>query len=332
MEKVRIVSLVSWILRKHIKKINQDTVLFTPGPASLTYENLVSLAPVFGRGDSKYQNLELGVLNWLLDISEQTEIVRLQGSATLAIEIALENFVTGRVLLFQTGFYSNRISEMLSHRGDVQVSTLAPHEVIPSGETYDWIIGCPTETSTGYFTPITYLRDLATITHSKLFLDATASIGLEENHGLADVVCFSSCKGLFGLTGAAFIAFSTNVSRVPIHFSLNLETYRDKKTTGPYHAIQSLYRMIGSHPEVRKSVIINKQRMISINKSNLVHPTENQPKLCTAIKSGVASIDPKVVLYESRLPQSFRIICHLGEAHLAGNAKGEILERLEFRS
>jgi aspartate aminotransferase-like enzyme len=325
-------SLLSWILRKHIKKINRDTVLFTPGPASLTYENLISLAPVFGRGDSKYQNLEYEVLNWLMDLSGQTEIVRLQGSATLAIEIALENFVTGKVLLFQTGFYSNRILEILGHRADIQIATLAPHEVIPSGETFDWVIGCPTETSTGYFTPITFLQDLATTTRAKLFLDATASIGLEENHGLADVVCFSSCKGLFGLTGAAFIAFSTKASRVPVHFSLNLETYREKRTTGPYHAIQSLSKMIGSHQEIRKSVIINKQKMVSINKSNLVYPIENQPKLCTAIKSEVASISSNVILYESRLPQSFRIICHLGEAHLAGNAKGEILQRLEFRS
>ena len=33
---------------------------------------------------------------------------------------------------------------------------------------------------------------------SKLMLDATASVGLEDNHDLADVIGFSSCKGLFG--------------------------------------------------------------------------------------------------------------------------------------
>ena len=39
-------------------------------------------------------------------------------------------------------------------------------------------------------------------------LDATASIGLETNHNYADVIGYSSCKGLFGLTGAAFIAYN----------------------------------------------------------------------------------------------------------------------------
>ena len=43
---------------------------------------------------------------------------------------------------------------------------------------------------------------------SKLALDATASIGLEKNHELSDVAAFSSCKGLFGLTGGAFITFN----------------------------------------------------------------------------------------------------------------------------
>ena len=37
-------------------------------------------------------------------------------------------------------------------------------------------------------------------------LDATASIGLEANHELSDVMAYSSCKGLFGLTGASFVS------------------------------------------------------------------------------------------------------------------------------
>ena len=323
-------SVVSWVLHNHIKKINQENALFTPGPASLTFENLISLGPVFGRGDSKYNKLEIEVLDWLRDISGQPEIVRLQGSATLAIEIALENFVSGKVLLLQTGYYSNRIVEMLHHRMDIKISTIEPNEEIPAGEFYDWVIACPTETSTGYLTPISSLRDLATKVQARLFLDATASIGLEENHGLANVVCFSSCKGLFGLTGAAFIAFNLSVERVPTHFSLDIETYRGKKTTGPYHAMQSLSHMVKSHHKVRKSVFTNKEKMVERNKLILLHPIENQPKLCTAVKSQVRSLDPKVTLYESRIPNSFRIICHLGEAHLAENATGDILQKLEF--
>mgnify|MGYP001435790936 CR=1 FL=1 len=31
---------------------------------------------------------------------------------------------------------------------------------------------------------------------------------LEENHYFADILSYSSCKGLFGLTGGAFVAFN----------------------------------------------------------------------------------------------------------------------------
>ena len=33
-----------------IKKVNKETKLFTPGPASLLVENLDGLRPCFGRG------------------------------------------------------------------------------------------------------------------------------------------------------------------------------------------------------------------------------------------------------------------------------------------
>ena len=53
-------------------------------------------------------------------------------------------------------------------------------------------------------------------------LDATASIGLEKDHELADVLSFSSCKGLFGLTGACFICFNVNIFNDVKSFYLNL--------------------------------------------------------------------------------------------------------------
>ena len=108
--------------------------MFTPWLASLTYKNIVSLGPAFGRGDKAYTKSELVVLSWLKDVSCQPEIVRFQGSATLAIEVALENFVKGKVLLIQIGFYSSRILEMLESRADIQVSTISPQEVIKGGQ------------------------------------------------------------------------------------------------------------------------------------------------------------------------------------------------------
>lgn len=323
-------SLSSWVLRRHLQRVNQSKILFTPGPASLAYENLVSLGPAFGRGDSEYNKLEFDVLEWLKSISGQAEIVRVQGSATLALEIALENFVTGKVLVVQTGYYSNRLLKMMSSRADIHLTSVDTNGLAALQGSFDWVVACPTETSTGYFTDIKLLGILAKRLKSELFLDATASIGLEEGHGQADVVCFSSCKGLFGLTGAAFIGFNKSPIRVPSNFSLSLDTHRNRQTTGPYHAIQSLSLIVKNHEKLKKSVFMNKEKMIENYPHLLVHPMQNQPKLCTAVKSKVRGKNPAVILYESRLPNSHTIICHLGEVHLGEKAKGKILEYLEF--
>ena len=59
---------------------------------------------------------------------------------------------------------------------------------------YDWIFACSTETSCGLKIPIRSLSRLAKKCKSKLMLDATGSIGLENEHELADVISFSSAK------------------------------------------------------------------------------------------------------------------------------------------
>ena len=79
---------------------------------------------------------------------------------------------------------------------------------------------------------------------SKLALDATASIGLEKNHHLSDVSAFSSCKGLFGLTGASFIVFNEKPQNEIDSFYLNLFNHLNKKMTGPYHTIYSLNKIL----------------------------------------------------------------------------------------
>ena len=70
--------------------------------------------------------------------------------------------------------------------------------------------------------------------------DSTASINLEEDDNISDVQCFSSCKGLGGLTGASFIAYKTHTNGRRLPFTLDINTYKNKLFTGPYHAICSL--------------------------------------------------------------------------------------------
>lgn len=316
------------LFSRYVSRVNQGKYLFTPGPASITKENLLNLGPAFGRMDYEYLDMEERVLKWIGQLAGQPKVVRMQGSATLAIEVALQNFVTGNVLLINSGYYSQRIKEMLLDRPDVRLSEIDSIEHLETDEKIDWVIGCPTETSKALLIPIERLRDLANQLKSLLFIDATGSIGLEENHNLADVACFSSCKGLFGLTGASFIAYKAEQIRKPNSYSLLLSTYAEKKTTGPYHVIQSLYLNIESHPKMKKSVEVNKELMLKKFETYLVHPKSKQPLLCTAVNASIKGLNSKVILYKPRTVNRFDIICHIGEVHLGAKAKGKILNNI----
>ena len=162
--------------------------------------------PCFGRGDSDYLNMEDQVLSDLKKMTGHSQIARLQGSASLALEIMTLNFLFGKVLVVNTGYYSERMLRLskdaiCARRDNGSYFRRMERKFQGSQVSSDWIVACPTETSCGLKLPITDLRNLAKSCGSQLMLDATASIGLEGDHDLADVIAYSSCKGLFGLTG-----------------------------------------------------------------------------------------------------------------------------------
>jgi len=145
-------------------------------------------------------------------------------------------------------------------------------------------------------------------------VDATGSIGLEDYHELADVIAFSSCKGLFGLTGACFVAYKNKLKQQPqCHFYFNLETHKNKMVTGPYHAIASLYRVIESHSLIKKRVTASKQAVM--NKWHNLVRRNNQPLLCTYIDGEIIKQDDNIVLYTPRSDLPGSIVCHFGEIH-----------------
>ena len=315
---------------------NRNKKLFTAGPASLVTENITGLMPCFGRGDASYLTAEEYVLDFLKDMTGHQQMVRLQGSASLAIEIMISNFLSGRVLVISTGYYSDRLRELaeMSFRNYkfIQEITIASFEEAKDMSiNFDWVLACSVETSTGFRIPIKELGALAQAKSAKLMLDATASIGLEEHHELADVLAYSSCKGLFGLTGAAFIAFNQGPAHSIDSFYLNLDSHIEKRMTGPYHSILSLLNILPRHKWYRESVIKNKEIFCDRFKSFLTVPQKNQPWLCTHVSCSITAVDESVVLYQSRGLVDGSIVCHLGEAHLGGDSKGKILESIKAR-
>lgn len=318
-----------------VTRRNSARQLFTAGPASLLDQNLTGLRPCFGRGDEDYLEAENTVLAALRRMSGHPYLIRMQGSASLALEIVCRNYLFGRVLVVDTGFYSERLLTMTTKAisGGRQVSQIDRahwRDLNTITGKFDWIVACVTETSTGLKLPITSLRQLTDRLGTRLMLDATASIGLEAGHELADVIAYSSCKGLFGLTGAAFIASHELPDHDDDSFYLSYNNHFEKRMTGPYHAILSLVDVLPRHAEFREAVTINKRIFCEKMKPWLSQPDEYQPLLCSHVKRKVSTNNVATVLYSSRYSLEGSIICHLGEVHLGHAACGHILESLEF--
>ena len=315
-----------------ISKQNKK-VIFTPGPASLSQENIIGLQPCFGRGDTSYDNIEKYVLNKIKKITGHDYIAKLQGSGSLALEIMTINFLYGKVLIINSGYYSDRLLSMAleakKRYGFIKkIDYLKLSDLENVFEKYDWLYSCYTETSIGLKLPIKKLKMICNKLKSKLILDATASVGLENNHDLADVIGFSSCKGLFGLTGGAFITYNIKPQNEINSFYLSIVNHLDKKMTGPYHTICSLYEVLKKHNDFKYSVKMNKKKFTKKYKNYLINDKEFEPLICTYINKKLKKRNNNTILYESRGNIAGSVVSHLGEVHLKRKSKASILNNI----
>ena len=298
--------------QRSITQKNNRKLMLTPGPAVVLYENLQYLKPLFGRGDDEYASMSESVINWIKGLSGQDEVVAMQGSATLALELAAHSFVAGKVLLVSTGYYSDRLEKLLPN--DCELTICEYEELDSIKGNFDWVLCAYTETSVAFKVDLESVKNKANECKAKLYVDATGSIGLEDNHQLADVMAFSSCKGLFGLTGAGFVAYKSDLNPKDLDtFYFNLNTHKNKMTTGPYHAIASLYGIIEKH-NIFKQRVVNSKNTILEKYQDIVRES-NQPLLCTYLEGEVVPNDDSIVLYSPRSELSGSVICHFGEIH-----------------
>jgi aspartate aminotransferase-like enzyme len=319
-----------------IKEQNNKKFLLTAGPASLIKENILGISPCFGRGDNQYLKVEKKVLNKLKNISGHNKIARMQGSGSFALEVVALNFLYGRVLVISTGYYSERLYSLCNKakknfKKIKKIKKIDWKNLDDFSGNFDWVWACPTETSCGLKIPITELKKFSKKIKAKLALDATASMGLEPFHDLADVISYSSCKGLFGLTGACFVAYNSKPQNKVDSFNLDINSHIEKKMTGPYHAIQSLEKVLEKHSYFSYAVKINKIKFLKKFHNNLIYNNKNQPLLCTYTDCKIITKEKKVIFYKPRINLPGSVICHLGEVHLGKFSKGKILDKIYIK-
>lgn len=316
---------------------NSKKCLLTPGPSNLHTENVFGIHPVFTRGDSEYDSIQIDVLDKIRRRAGQDSIVCMQGSATTAIEVATSNFLYGKVLAVASGYYSDRIIMMLKRKAQrLQLTDLIAityDEFIEQRQSlsgFDWIVAVSTETADAFLCDLKELKHAADRMQARLMIDATGSINLEDDHELADVCMFSSCKGLGGLTGAGFITYNKELlSRLNPHakeFVLDLSTYIEKKTTGPAHCLLSMHLICDRFAELGQRVRESKAIFVEKFRAHLVRQT-NQPALCTKFKADSVKVPAGTVLYQPRsIEPGAHVICHLFDQFPANRSVGQFYD------
>ncbi len=324
-----------------VEKRNSMKCLLTPGPTNLHPENLLDLHPVFSRGDDHYTSVTNRVLEAIRMRAGQSSIAAMQGSATTAIEVATSNFLTGTVVVVLSGYYSERMLAMIQIKqerlGLGQVVGIEYDKLIKNGKNqnkFDWLVASYTETADAFLADIRVLKSIADHHGARLMMDATGSINLEDNHELADVNMFSSCKGLGGLTGAGFISFNrellSQLNAAPKEFILDLETYIEKKTTSPAHTLLSLDSISHKFAANGERVRQGKVAFLEQYRHKLYRPDLNtQPNLCTKVKDAGLKISDGMVGYSPRTQTpGCQVICHLFEQFPSNREIGAVYKQL----
>jgi 2-aminoethylphosphonate-pyruvate transaminase len=298
---------------------NQRKKMLTPGPACLLAENLRGLRPFFGRGDADYLDVLQTVVSGLSKLTGHAHVTPLQGSATGALEIAACNFLAGDVIVLATGYYGARMAELCGFAaknfGRIgRLDVLDEASFLARKAPCDWVVAVYTETARAYRGNLRQWRHQASRLGARMLVDATASVGLEDHHEVCDVIAYSSCKGLFGLAGAAFIAYNEEPRVSPSSFFLDLKSHRERKMTGPYHVLGGLAEVLPMQAQIRDAVWQSKKQFVARFHDVLAYAEENQPAIATKVQKALHMTD--CVSYQPRESDGGTVVCHLGDVYL----------------
>ncbi|HEY9772721.1 MAG TPA: adenylyltransferase/cytidyltransferase family protein [Planktothrix sp.] len=326
--------------RAIVQKKNSQKCLVTPGPTNIHSSSIIDIEPVFSRDDEEYKRIEHIVCERILALAGQDSLAILQGSATTAIEVATSNFLNGNVAVVTSGFYSERMFDMIKRKANamgltkvdaVDYAKFVENPGLTDGA--DWIVATSTETADAFLGDLKLLKQAANKGNSRLMIDATGSINLEDHHELADVTMFSSCKGLGGFTGAGFITYNKvllhGLNPVQRPFALDLVTHIEKRVTCPAHAVCSLYSASERFAQARADVRAGKEKFMQ-RFSAFIARKGNQPALCTMFKAAKVEYPEGTVVYSPRRIQAgHHVICHLFEQFEANRTPGSFYENIK---
>lgn len=294
------------------KSLNRTT--FCPGPGAYLNDWDKNQMEFFGRNDEHFKKIKKVTLNWIKKISGQDEIVPIAGSGTTAAIVSINSFLFGDVLVINTGYYAKRwINYIRNSKQEVKMDIISYDDFINKKikKKYNWILFVYVETANCRKYDIKKISRIQKKNNCKLMIDATASIGLESKHSLADVIFFSSCKGLLGPTGLGFIGYKKKIKYIPSKdFWFNLDTHRESKYTLGYNCIASLYGISFKHNYYKKKILLAHKilRKVTLKKFPI-------PKIGVPLKFRLNNKIKKknnLIFYQPRENPGYDVIFFLG--------------------
>ncbi len=205
----------------------RDYVLFNPGPVNLHPRIKETLFDVeLCHRQPEFRELWMRVRDRLYKaagLTPQTHrLSLLHGSGALAVDASLVSLVRHRVLVIENGVYGERMRKTLEGIEAAAVETLSWGWGAPPDLDYlatrlekfkpDWVTVVHHETTTGLLNPLEPIANLVKRTGARLLVDAVGSFAAHQVDTRADVICFSSNRGLESLPGIAGVFWRNDVA------------------------------------------------------------------------------------------------------------------------
>lgn len=281
-------------------------ITLCPGPGAKIKEWQTSQKEYFGRGDKEYAKIKEKTLNWLRKVSKKKNIVAIPGAGTTAAYIAFKNFLNKKILIVDTGYYSKRWIKLCGQLFKKEKLFICDFKDLDKFKIkVDWVVFVYVETAECKIFDIKKIHNFKKKYKCKLMLDATASIGLEKNHNKADVMFFSSCKGLFGPTGLGFIAYDQEKINNNLNFFDDLKTYEKSMFTMGYNCLAALFEISKKHKFYLQRLLYARRLLLKFSRNQI------NPIIGLDINFKLKK-KRNVVYYKPRDNKSFQPIFFLG--------------------
>lgn len=308
-----------------MNKTSNIKITFCPGPGAVLPECHSNQKEFFGRGDTEYRQLKHKTINWIKKISGQDEVIPVAGAGTTAAIVALNTFLSNKILVINTGYYAARwLNYLKKIKKFKKVKEISYEEFIKKKKLsgYKWVLFVYVETAACKKFDLKLVKKICNKNKQRLMIDATASIGLESNHKLGDIIFFSSCKGLFGPTGLGFIAYKRKLKLMESpDFLLNYKTHQNSMYTLGYNCMAALYAISKVHSKLKKKIIFSKEYL----RNNILN-YKNSPLIGVGLKRRIKNkLKKNNIFYQPRLNPGYDVIFFLGLIKLNHNQIKKVL-------